>query len=101
MSAAADDTMADVPPLPPVVLPIDDTTAAAAAAVDFEAAAQVPTLADDPNNNAAAEVPIQQDEEPSPDNGLVNLEGIMTELLSLQSENNGSLAIPSSHPVSY
>lgn len=98
MSAAADDTMADVPPLPPVVLPPpmpidDDTTAAAAAAVDFEAAAQeVPTV---------AEVPIQQDEEPSPDNGLVNLEGIMTELLSLQSENNGSLAIPSSHPVSY
>eukprot|EP00574_Skeletonema_japonicum_P006645 CAMPEP_0201713680 /NCGR_PEP_ID=MMETSP0593-20130828/430_1 /ASSEMBLY_ACC=CAM_ASM_000672 /TAXON_ID=267983 /ORGANISM="Skeletonema japonicum, Strain CCMP2506" /LENGTH=508 /DNA_ID=CAMNT_0048202857 /DNA_START=84 /DNA_END=1610 /DNA_ORIENTATION=- len=109
MSAVDDTAMADVPPpLPPVVLPppmMDDATAAA----DFGTAIEVTTVADTNNNVAAttnAEEPIQQhqqeeeEEEPSSDNtGLVNLEGIMTELLSWQSENNGSLAIPSSHPT--
>jgi hypothetical protein len=91
MSAAADDTMADAPPpLPPVVLPPMMTTDATAAD-----AQEVPV----PETNTAT-ASTQEDEVVVASDGLINFDVIMTELQSWQSENNGSLAIPSSHPVS-
>eukprot|EP00984_Skeletonema_dohrnii_P009670 scaffold3705_cov107-Skeletonema_dohrnii-CCMP3373.AAC.1 len=61
----------------------------AAAAAEF-AAADVPVA----DTNATAEPILLQASD-----GLINFECIMAELQSWQSENNGSLAIPSSHPA--
>ena len=105
-AAAADDTIAsdDVPPpLPPVVLPPMMGDADDAAAEDeFGTAAEVPVAdTNDATEAAAAEPILQQEATASHSNadGLINLEGIMTELQNWQNENN-NLAIPSSHPVS-
>ena len=83
---AADDTMttADAPPpLPLVIFPPPMITGDT----------QVP-VADTNNNTAAASTQLASD------NGLINFDGILAELQSWQSENNGSLEIPRSHPVS-
>ena len=91
MSAAADEAVDLPPPLPPVVLPPPPMMDDAAAAAEF-VAADVPVA----DTNATAEPILLQEAS----EGLINFEYIITELQSWQSENNGSLAIPSSHPVS-
>lgn len=106
-TAAPDNAGADTadipPPLPPVLPPIMATATAASS---------VAAVANNINNNAIInanasfpEEEEQQLEAPATNNNtstsVINFEGIMTELQNFQRENEGSLAIPSSHPVSF
>ena len=90
--SAADEAVDLPPPLPPVVLPPPPMMDDAAAAAEFVAA---DVAVADTNATTAEPILLQEASD-----GLINFECIMTELQSWQSENNGSLAIPSSHPVS-
>ena len=101
---AADMASLPPPPLPPVALPspLVPNTAVAAAAIDtsdfggpLDVHGEI-TTAD--SLVATAYIPSLQQEVAA--DGLIHLDGIMTALQSLQSENGGSLAVPSSHPVS-
>jgi hypothetical protein len=107
-NAGAD--MADIPPpLPPVLPPIMATATAAASSVT--AAQAHHHVANNNNNaiiNANASFPEEEQQQlvetPATNNNtssVINFEGIMTELQNFQRENEGSLAIPSSHPVSF
>ena len=110
-TAAPDNAGADTadmnipPPLPPVLPPIMATATAAASSVA--------AVANNNNNNAIinanASFPEEEQQQqlvetPATNNtssSVINFEGIMTELQNFQRENEGSLAIPSSHPVSF
>lgn len=111
-TAAPDNAGADTadipPPLPPVLPPIMATATAASSVA--AAQAHHHNVANNNNNaiiNANASFPEeaqQQLVEASATNNassVINFEGIMTELQNFQRENEGSLAIPSSHPVSF
>jgi len=109
-TAAPDNAGADTadipPPLPPVLPPIMATVTAASSVA--AAQAHHHNVANNNNNaiiNANASFPEEEQlvETPAINNAssVINFEGIMTELQNFQRENEGSLAIPSSHPVSF
>jgi hypothetical protein len=82
--------MAAPPPLPPIL------TATTAAAV------YVPVLPETSTETNASPSSLQEQQENASASaaGLINFDNIMAELQTWQSENNGSLVIPSSNPVS-
>ena len=100
---------ADIPPPLPPVLPPIMATATAASSVAAARAHHDPIDNHNAIINANASFPEEEEQQlveaPTANNTsssvTINFEGIMSELQNFQRENEGSLAIPSSHPVSF